>query len=146
MKYRHFFVVSPVQNIQQVKKIKIDFRNNIIRERSIESNSEIIFLGCVLFWNSDICRIMVSFRVSFMVRFRVRYGVRFRVRFKVRFRFRSRVRLRVRFRVRLGLGLSLGLSLGLIHTYVTYKKHIYIDLPTLKVKECYLAVIITLYN
>ena len=39
--------------------------------RSIESNSEIIFLGYVLFWNSD-SRVMVSFRVRIRVRCRVR--------------------------------------------------------------------------
>ena len=48
--------------------------------RSIESNLEIFFLVCVLFWNSD-NRVMVSFRVTF----RVRYGVRFRVKFRVRY-------------------------------------------------------------
>ena len=35
-------------SIFNVKKIKIEFRNNITRVCSIESNSEILFLGCTL--------------------------------------------------------------------------------------------------
>ena len=41
-----------------VKKLKIKFRNIITRVRSIESNSEILFPGCILFWNFD-SRVMV---------------------------------------------------------------------------------------
>ena len=63
---------------------------------------------CVLFRNSDICRVMVSFRI----RFRVRYGVRVRFRFRFRVRFRVWVRFRVRFGLCVGLGLNLRLGLG----------------------------------
>ena len=67
------------------KKIKIELRNNNTQVHSIESNSEILFLGCVLFWNSD-SRDMVSVR--------------------------GRVKLSLGLDLELGMGLGLSLKLG----------------------------------
>ena len=56
-------------------------------KKKLKSNSDTIFLGCVLFWNSD-SRARVWIRGGVRVRFRVRSRVRFGVRFRVRVRFK----------------------------------------------------------